>query len=292
MRIAIITGGESGERDVSIVSAGNVALSIPFAEHETFVFPEEKDKFLAKASEFDLVIPVIHGKGGEDGEVQQLCESINLPFLFSPVEAHKIAIDKVLAKSLVERIGIRTPKQFSLSNAVFPVFVKPRFGGSSVSTSRVESFVELQRILAVSTEDMLIEEAVTGREFTVGVIEQNPGDPEALPVIEIRPKNGFFDFESKYDANQLAEEICPADIDFSLASRLQLVAVAIHVLIGASHLTRSDFLVNDAGEIIFLEINTIPGLTGTSLIPIALDYENIHFPGLLEKWCKGLLMIE
>lgn len=288
MNIAIITGGETGEREVSIASANNVASAIGFATHETFVFPEDQSKFIESASNVDLVIPVIHGKGAEDGEVQQLCERLHLPFLFSPIEAHKIGIDKVLTKEFVERAGIKTAKRFSRSSAIFPVFVKPRFGGSSVHTARVEGAEDLEIFLENVSEEMMIEEAVSGREFTVGVVEQNPGDPEALPVIEIVSKNKFFDYESKYDADHLANEICPARIEGALSRRLQDAAVAAHTLIGATHISRSDFIVTDAGEICFLEINTIPGLTNTSLIPKMLNQANVSFPGLLERWCRNI----
>ncbi len=258
-----------------------------FAEHETFVFPEDRSKFLEDASNFDLVIPMIHGKGAEDGVVQQLCESLNIPFLFSPIEAHKIGIDKVLTKEFVVRAGIKTAKQFSRSSAVFPLFVKPRFGGSSVHTARIEDADALETFLENTSEEMMIEEAVHGREFTVGVIEQNTGDPEALPVVEIVPKNLFFDYESKYDVDHLANEICPAHIERALSKQLQDAAVAAHTLIGASYISRSDFMVTDAGEMYFLEINTIPGLTNTSLVPKMLKVANIDFSGLFERWCQG-----
>lgn len=287
MRIAIITGGETGEREVSIASAKNVASAIGFAEHEMFVFPEDQSRFIEQASTFDLVIPVIHGKGAEDGAVQQLCESLNLPFLFSPIEAHKIGIDKVLTNEFAARAGIKTAKRFSRSNAIFPVFVKPRFGGSSVHTARVESKEELETFLESMVDEMMIEGAVSGREFTVGVIEQNPGDPEALPVIEIVPKNKFFDYESKYSADHLAEEICPARIERTLTKQLQEAAVAVHTLIGATHVSRSDFIVTESGEIYFLEINTIPGMTDASLEPKMLKQANIDFSGLLEKWSRN-----
>lgn len=287
MFIAIITGGETGEREVSLNSAKNVANAIGFADHETFVFPEDQMRFIEQAANVDLVIPVIHGKGAEDGVVQQLCESFHLPFLFSPIEAHKIGIDKVLTKEFVDRAGIKTAKRFSRSNAIFPVFVKPRFGGSSVHTARIESAEALETFLENVSEEMMIEEAVSGREFTVGVVEQNPGDPEALPVVEIVSKNKFFDYESKYDADHLASEICPARIDRVLSRQLQEAAIAVHTLIGATHISRSDFIVNDAGEIYFLEINTIPGLTNTSLVPKMLKQANIDFSGLLEKWSRN-----
>lgn len=292
MNIAIITGGETGEREVSIASAKNVASAIKFATHETFVFPEDQSRFIESAPKFDLGIPMIHGKGAEDGAVQQLCERLGLPFLFSPIKAHKIGIDKVLTNEFVARAGIHVAKRFSRSSAVFPVFVKPRFGGSSVHTARIESTEALEKFLENVSEEMMIEEAVSGREFTVGVVEQNPGDPEALPVVEIVSKNKFFDYESKYDADHLASEICPARIDRALTKQLQDAAVAVHALIGVSHISRSDFIVTDAGEIYFLEINTIPGMTNTSLVPKMLRAAGIDFAQLLERWVFGVLRKE
>ena len=296
MRIAIVTGGETGEHDVSIASEKNVSNALSSPEHgggmegasvSTFVLPEDYARFIECASNFDLVIPMIHGKGAEDGAIQRVCESLHLPFLFSPIAAHKIGIDKVLTKEFVERAGIKTPKRFSKSNAIFPVFVKPRFGGSSVHTSRVDSMNELESVLESVLDEMMIEETIVGREFTVGVIEQNIGDPEALPVIEIVSKNSFFDYESKYNIDHLANEICPARIDRTLSKQLQDAAIAAHTLIGATHISRSDFIVDESGIIYFLEINTIPGLTSTSLIPKALHQANISFSGLLERWCRN-----
>lgn len=288
MTVAIVTGGETGEREVSLASAKHLVSLLTFVECKTFVFPEERENFLERAAEIDVVIPMIHGKGGEDGGVQQLCETLGIPFVFSPIDAHRIGIDKVLAKEFATRANLKTPKRFSKSNAAFPVFVKPRFGGSSVHTARIENQNELDAMLANAQDDMMIEEAITGREFTVGVIEQNPGDPEALPVVEIVSNGTFFDYTNKYDADHLAREICPAQIDSSLAKQLQDAAVAMHALIGASHVSRTDFLVTDTGEIVFLEINTIPGFTETSLLPKMLRVAKIDIAHLFERWMSGV----
>ncbi len=282
MKIAIITGGETGERDVSIKSAQNVANLIDFAETETFVFPEEKDLFLNSTKSFDVAIPMIHGAGGEDGTLQKLLESLNIPYIFSRIETHKIGIDKIKTKEIVSTIGITSPKETS----DFPTFVKPRFGGSSVASKLCASQEELDNLIKENPKIELIrEEPIKGREFTVGIVERD-GKTFPLPVVEIIPKGAFFDFENKYNPEKLATEICPAKITEDLTKELQRQALEVHKLLKARHVSRSDLIVTQEEKIYFLEINTIPGMTDTSLIPKMMRQENILFRDLLKTWCS------
>jgi D-alanine-D-alanine ligase len=282
MKIAIITGGETGEREISIKSAQNVSNLIDFAETETFIFPEEKEVFLNCAKNFDIAIPMIHGAGGEDGTLQSLLASIDIPYIFSGIETHKIGIDKTKTKETVSAIGITSPKE----TVGFPAFVKPRFGGSSVASKLCATQEEFDKLIKENPDIELIkEELVKGREFTVGIVEQN-GKTFPLPVVEIIPKGAFFDFENKYNPEKLATEVCPAEIPEDLAKELQRQAVAVHTLLKAKHLSRSDFIVTPEKKIYFLEINTIPGMTDTSLIPKMLKQETIPLKELLLEWCK------
>lgn len=281
MKIAIITGGETGERDISIKSAKNISALADFGEIETFVFPEEKERFLSMATNFKVVIPMIHGAGGEDGTIQSLLESLNVYYIFSEVETHKVGIDKTKTKEIVNAIGITSPKE----TANFPAFVKPRFGGSSVASKLCNSQEELTSLIKNNTNiEFIKEEPIKGREFTVGVIE-HLGKTIALPVIEIIPKGEFFDFENKYNPEKLASEICPAEIPESLSEELKRQALAIHEYLNAKQLSRSDFIVTPDGQIYFLEINTIPGMTDTSLIPKMLKQAGLSLKGLLKEWC-------
>ncbi len=282
MQIAIITGGETGERGVSIKSAQNIEDLIDFAKTTLFTFPEEQDEFIKSAQNFNLVIPVIHGTGGEDGTLQGLLTSLSIPFLFSNVATHSIAIDKKFTKEIVSSLGITSPKE---TQNIFPVFVKPRTGGSSIASQLCTTKREVDELLLKNPNlKFLTEEPIKGREFTVGVLEYN-GKTFALPVIEIISKSTFFDFESKYNPDKLATEICPAEIPDSLRKELQRQALLIHTHLEVQHMSRSDFIVTDENKIYFLEINTIPGMTNTSLIPKMITEAKLSLKDIFKSWC-------
>ena len=152
--------------------------------------------------------------------------------------------------------------------------------------SLIRDAVSLSEILPV-TRRLLMEDLIEGQEFTVAVVDHD-GGTVALPVIEIRSKNAFFDFESKYDPN-LCDELCPAPIDDELAERLKDVALEAHKMIGARHLSRTDIIVDQSGVIWFLEINTIPGLTNASLAPKAITAAGLQLENLLESWIRDVV---
>ncbi len=284
MHLAIVTGGRGTERNVSLASAKNVQRALKEEKTEVYVFPEDLNRFLESRTQISCVIPVMHGEGGEDGELQGFLQTLGIPYLFSGMEAHMLGMDKKQAKRLAQLNGLRVAKSYTQKDAVFPVFVKPRRGGSSIQTGRVKNQEELNVFLKEAKEEMLIEQCITGSEFTVGVIEDEDGNVQALPVTEIRPKGEFFDYQSKYNEAELAEEICPANISEQLAQELQRQAVKIHEELGARHLSRSDFIVTEKEEIYFLEINTIPGMTDTSLVPKALREVGISLTRAMEGW--------
>lgn len=282
MKIAIITGGETEERNISIKSAENIKKLIDFTENETFVFPEEKERFLDSYKDFDIVFPIIHGVGGEDGSLQKWLDELNVRYIFSGPEPHAIGINKKLSKKLAESIGVKVATE----TKNLPLFAKPNTGGSSVASGVCNSKEDLERLLEENPNtEFILEELISGREFTVGIID-HAKKTFPLPVIEIIPKGEFFDFENKYDPKNLASEICPADIDTELANQLRDTALKIHKEIGARHISRSDFIVTSQNEIYFLEINTIPGMTETSLVPKMLNQINISLRGLLKEWIK------
>ncbi|MFA7193477.1 MAG: hypothetical protein WC087_00985 [Candidatus Paceibacterota bacterium] len=285
MKIAIITGGETGEREVSIRSANNVRKIVDFAETTIFTFPEDTKNFIESAKEFDLAIPVIHGIGGEDGSVQGLFKNLHIPFIFSDISTHAIAIDKKFTKEIAASLGITSPKETN----DFPLFAKPRHGGSSVSSKFCESQKDLDELLNTSPEtDFLKEEPIRGREFTVGIID-NGDETIPLPVVEIITNGEFFDFENKYNPEKLATEVCPAEIDISLSQELQRQALLIHTHLNTKYLSRSDFIVTPDNKIYFLEINTIPGMTNTSLIPKMTSAANLDLKEIFKSWCSKLI---
>lgn len=295
-RIAILTGGTSSEREIALASAEGVrsALGDRF-DVSRFVLPEDMDKFLSEHRSIDVVVPVFHGRGGEDGVIQGFLRTLNLAFIFSDVEAQALAANKALAKNLVAKIGINTPKAILASSGealvyAGPVAVKPLDGGSSIGVSIVKDEAAFAGAVAEALKlspSVLIEDFIEGAEFTVPIIETKNG-LRALPVIEIRSKTGFFDLASKYDP-ALVDETCPACIAHELAAALSEAALKAHQAIGARHMSRSDFIVDKEGMIWFLEINTIPGQTANSLIPKAVKAANIDFGELLAEWIEAAL---
>ncbi len=284
MKIGIITGGSTGEREISIKSAKNICNAIDFAEIETFIFPDDIDNFFNVRKNLDVVIPVIHGVGAEDGSLQVFLETLGIPYIFSGIQAHSIGIDKRKTKEIVSKLGIKVPREID----TFPLFAKPNLGGSSVGSKLCNDKEELDKLFGENVGiDFILEESIKGREMTVGVVEKD-GKNLILPVIEIIPKGEFFDFESKYDPEKLAEEICPAKIDADIYKELQRQALVCHQTIGAKHISRSDFFVTEDNEIYFLEINTIPGMTDTSLLPKMLKEERVELKNLLKEWVSGV----
>jgi D-alanine-D-alanine ligase len=295
MRIAILTGGTSSEREIALASAEGVenALAGRF-DIVVYDLPDDLDEFLLQYRSAAAVIPVFHGRGGEDGAIQGFLRTLNVPFLFSDIEAQALAANKYLAKNLIEKQGIATPKAAVVSsgdkiNFKSPVVVKPLDGGSSIGVAIVKDEKYLAKALKEAfarSPKVLIEDYVEGDEYTVAVIDGEKGHT-ALPVVAIAPKTEFFDVKSKYDPS-LVEEICPATVSAELANVLKDAAIKAHDVIGARHISRSDFIVDKNGKIWFLEINTIPGFTANSLVPKALKAAGIDFGELIGSWIRAL----
>lgn len=284
MNIAIITGGRGGEKEVSIMSAKNIQELLSIPDKYFFNYPQDIEKVEKLKSQIDICIPMIHGLDGEDGHIQLKLEKMNIPYLFSSPLVHKAALDKRKTKSILSDIGIRSPQEFDgINNIKGTVFIKPINGGSSLLNIKTSSINEIQDFVEKhKNNNFIIEESLEGREFSVGVIETSSGI-KALPVVEIKTKRDFFDYESKYNEEELAQEICPANISQELKNNLKELALSAHKEIGCKHLSRSDFIVTSSG-VYFLEINTIPGMTNTSLILKALEAESISLKELFLYW--------
>lgn len=292
-RIAILSGGDSTEREVALASARNVAdlLGDNF-ELTVFDFPVEQSKFIAQHRDFDVALPIFHGVGGEDGSIQGFLHYLQVPYIFSTIATHAIAINKDLTKTIVASAGVKVPEGVLLTfpDAGWPgysVVIKAVNGGSSIGVSLCHTAEELSQCLVEvqpsQDKPYIMERFVSGREFTVAVVDVPDGTTQVLPVIEIRSHTNFFDFASKYNPD-LVDELCPAPIDKGLAQQLQALALKVHHLLGARHLTRSDFIVDDQGDVWFLEINTIPGLTVNSLVPKAVRAGGYDLGQLLAYW--------
>lgn len=294
-KIAILTGGTSSERDIALTSSKTISkLLNDHYSVTSYVFPDDIEAFMSQRQKFDCVVPVFHGRGGEDGTIQGFLETLGLPYLFSGVAAQAIGIDKDLAKRIAVSVGLKTAAWRLLSSTEelsplqhFPCIVKPVDGGSTQDVTVVRSVPDLKPAIEVALQNsrrVLVEDLIVGDEFTVAVIDEE-GKTVALPVIQIKAKTGVYDFSAKY-GSEPAEKICPAQITDELSSRLQAAAVLMHKTISARHLSRSDFMVDEAGAIWFLEINTIPGFS--VLFPRAVAASGRDFQTLLHNWIEDV----
>lgn len=293
-RLAILTGGSSTEREIALASAASVKNAISDkAEVEILVFPEDLKKFIDTHGQYDCAIPVFHGRGGEDGTIQGFLETLGVPYIFSGVGAHAIGMNKPATNAIVAAAGIKVPASTILRQPqpmkfLEKVVIKPIDAGSSIGVAIAHNQKELDDAITAVFETSttaMIEQYIAGDEYSVAVIEDR-GKPIALPVIAIKPKKEFFDYQSKYE-DGMAEEICPALIDNALANQLQSIAVTVHQAIGAQHVTRSDYIIDGDKNAWFLEVNTIPGMS--VLLPKAIKASGREFGEVLMGWVEEVI---
>lgn len=330
VRVAVLCGGPSSEREVSLKSGTQVAKALPrdrFAvttveigkagewllrSRPTEVIgaksPKEKGLTLfdpgrglarAKNLPFDVAFIAMHGKFGEDGTVQTILELLSLPYTGSGPLASGIGMDKLKTLEIASSRGVpiprtidlrHTPKKSEIKNILarigLPCVVKPNAAGSSVGVTIVRKPKDLIPAVRKSLKEdplALIQEFIRGRELTCGVMG-NAGDEKItiLPPVEIIPDREFFDYEAKYNSPG-TKEICPAHIPAVVTQRIQTLARITHQAIGCDGLTRSDFILTPGGKLVFLEINTIPGLTEASLCPKEAKAAGIPFGEFLSR---------
>ncbi len=237
----------------------------------------------------DLVFMALHGENGENGKIQAVLDLFGIPYTGSGYLSSALAMDKGISKKLFEAAGIPTPhgismkkderKSFSDTGLTFPCVVKPCCGGSSIGVSIVTDEASYEAALEEAfcyEEEVVVEDYVKGREFSVGVI-----DFQALPVIEIAPLEGFYDYKNKYKAGS-AVETCPAQLSAELTAQMQAIAVHVCEVLGLDTYARMDFLLNEKDELFCLEANTLPGMTPTSLLPQEAAAVGIGFGELCE----------
>lgn len=291
MNVLLIAGGWSSERPVSLSGAKGIEASLQRLGHQvTFFDPEHSLSGLADAVKGqDFAFINLHGCPGEDGLIQAMLEMLDCPYQGSGPAGSFLALNKAAAKELFRNDGLPTADWQLLTEKpapgwrpdfAFPVFIKANTGGSSLDLSRVEEPEDLDGALEklfAKGREFLIEPAITGVEVTCGVLGH-----EALPPILIRPKANsavFFDYASKYSAGG-AEELCPAPLSAAINANAQALALRVHKLLGLSGYSRSDFILDANENLWLLEVNTLPGMTGTSLIPreaaaIGLGYDDL-----------------
>ena len=291
MKVVVLAGGLSHERDVSEKSGRRLAESLRDFGHEVVV-KDTDDSLLKYLSDNkpDVVIPMLHGAAGEDGTLRDVFEALQIPYVGSTPDACRIAFDKPVAKSIVAKSKLNVPKGVALPHATFrelgadavitavlnlvglPAMVKPARGGSAQGATIVQEANQLPSALVAAFaygEIAVIEQFIEGTEIAVSVVESD-GELKVLPIVEILPDSGFYDYHHRYTAG-ITEFFCPARLSDEVTKKAMDAAKVIHNSLNLRDLSRSDLIVDKNNEIWFIEVNVAPGLTETSLFPQSVE---------------------
>jgi len=333
MKVLVLAGGDSSEREVSLNSGRAMFDAVKELGHEVLAIDPSDGRSLVGANgaytapaasgvrdaeskltvfgamlqspevrAVDVALLALHGGSGENGVIQCLLDMAGIPYTGSGMRASAIAMDKAITKRLVMTEGIPTPPWrlyrvdrdgvtddvLSEIQTAFelPMIVKSNDGGSTVGLTKVERWEDLgdaMKRAAAESPGVLVERFIAGRELTVSLL-----DGESLPVVEIKPKAGLYDYEAKYTKGG-SEYFAPADIQEELAAALQLAAEDVYGVIGAAGLVRVDFMLDESGDYYLLELNTLPGMTTLSLAPMAAGAVGIDFNHLVERILRSAL---
>lgn len=306
MKILVLKGGVSTEREVSLESGRMVfenldrekysPIEVLITKDGDWIFDEDHKmglwdsiKYL-QSLKIDLVFLALHGKFGEDGQIQAHFDRFGIHYTGSSAGASRLAMDKAKTNERLKKEGFLVPKSRLYREIPgkigleLPVVVKPKNGGSSIATTIVKNVEELGSAFVEAlkvADEVLVEEFIAGREFTIPVIENHCGELTVLPVIEIKPKiSEFFDYKAKYEDDG-SEEIINPDLSQSETEEIQNLALKVHKSLGLSGYSRSDFIEKD-GNFYFIEINALPGLTKNSLLPKSARAAGYDFPKILD----------
>ena len=288
MRVAVIMGGSSAEKDVSIKTGEAVVRACLANGFEVYpiVFDDNyKDSFQLLRG-VDIVFNGLHGTFGEDGAIQKWFEQNNILFTGSDSFSSQICMDKIKSKKIARENNIRTPdwiefkEDVDVNQAFYPCIVKPNAQGSTFGLSYVNEAGSLEEAINHSLlfdSNVLIEQYIRGREITVGVLNN-----EVLPIVEILPKHKLYDYECKYTPG-MTNYKCPIELDNGLKEKINIDTIKIFELLGCRGYGRVDYIIDDNNNHYFLELNTLPGMTSTSLLPIAAESSGISFDDLIKK---------
>lgn len=300
IRVALLAGGKSNERPISLKSGEGAKSALEQAGYQVDqIDPADMDQ-LKKLIDgnYDVAFLVLHGKGGEDGTIQGFLETIGLPYTGSGIWACSTSIDKTKAKHFYIEDGIPTPEaltvhlndDYDLDDILLKLgqkcAVKAATEGSSIGVYIVEGKEAIGQAIKDALDidkSVLIERYVSGNEYTVAVVDTEEGT-QALPIIQIIPRAESYDFDSKY-APGGSEHICPAELPEEKAREMQDYAIRAHKCLECKGISRNDFIMDDEGGLWILESNILPGMTATSLVPDAAKAAGIPFPDL----CTGLI---
>lgn len=335
MKVAVLMGGNSAERDVSLVSGAAVVRGLRAAGHSVIAFdtgassrpmtddelagiaaikeqPPDLDDLKSRPSAIafeilarqdvrsvDVVFNILHGGYGEDGTIQAAMDLLGIPYSGSGVLASALAMNKYLAKKVFVASGIETPKSLIIDKhenmsvdeidrrirqtTGYPAIVKPNCQGSSVGLSKISSQADIEKALVLGfTHDscLICEQFVDGRDLTVSIL----GD-QALPLVEIIADEALYDYEHKYIKGK-TRKVCPADLPMATTENVQQQGLKAFRALDCSGFGRVDCRLDKDGRLFFFEVNTLPGMTETSLVPMAAKAAGIEFPELLDKICR------
>jgi len=303
-RVAVLKGGRSLERQVSLRSGARVEDALERLGHEVVPIDAGLDLIdRLREADPDVAFVAMHGRDGEDGTVQELLQILDVPYTGSGVLACTRTADKVLTKYLLLEAGLPTPEFFAFNETAFrelgaadalpaieerlefPIVVKPASQGSALGIKFARSAADVPAALVAAfsyDSKVLLERHVDGRDLAVSVLD-GPGGPEALPVVEAVPRDeDFYDFESRYEIGRTTF-VCPAELPDPAGERARELAVAAYELLGCSGFARVDLMLDRENELFLLEANAVPGLTETSLLPQAAEAAGIGFDELVGR---------
>jgi len=296
-RVGVLMGGPSTEREISLKSGMAVYEALKDLGLNVTAIDIQSDNVeqniaLLKSQHLDCVFLALHGRFGEDGQIQEILERLRLPYSGSGVLASRLAMDKIASRRIFEEKGLAVPPYEVVEKSSYlagwslgqrfspPLVVKPATNGSSIGLSIIDKIEELGQALEKAftfDERTLVEQYIPGREMTVGIL-----DDRALPVIEIVPKHRFFDYDAKYQSG-ITEYVVPAELEPQVGLKIQEAGLAAHRLLGCFGCCRVDIILNNYNIPFVLEVNTIPGFTATSLLPKAARNSGIGFGELCIK---------
>ncbi len=288
-KVAVLLGGESAERQVSLHS-GDAVYEALIAQGIDAIKVDTKDGLIKQldAHNFDIAFIALHGVGGEDGRVQGLLEYYGLPYTGSGVKASAICMDKWRTKLIWKSLQLPTPKFKQVrtveslhafaASAGFPLMVKPALEGSSIGISKVVEAAQLGAAFNCASETnspVMVEQFVSGKEYTVTLL-----NGKALPVIQLKPANDFYDYDAKYIQDD-TEYLIPCGLSSTKEQELQTLALDAFVALDCHGWGRVDFMQDENGEFWLIEVNTVPGMTDHSLVPMAAKAAGISFEKLV-----------
>ena len=291
-KVAVLMGGWSSERDVSLMSGQAVHAALISRGVNAVAIDVQRATIMQvlQSGEFDCAFNILHGPGGEDGVIQAVLEVLNIPYTGSGVMASALAMDKLRSKQLFEGVGLPTPEYMRLDEdsdyesvaAILnlPVMVKPALEGSSIGLTKVTEVDEFKQAWMLASEyagDVFAEQWIEGEEFTVAILGE-----QALPAIQLKTPHVFYDYEAKYQAND-TQYICPTGLGTEQEQQLQRLALSAFKAIGAESWGRVDFMRDEKGQFWIIEVNTIPGMTDHSLVPMAAKAAGMSFEDLVWK---------